>query len=89
MPLWEEYLAGLKSDTADFTNSPSVPGGASAVAAAFLQHFAKPMRWAHLDIASTGWAATERPLDAPGPTGFGVRLLLEWISRRADGGARA
>ncbi len=89
MPLWEEYLADLKSDTADFTNSSLQASGASAVAAAFLQHFAKSMRWAHLDIASTGWTTTERALDARGPTGFGVRLLLEWISRRAGGAARA
>ncbi len=89
MPLWEEYLADLKSDTADFTNSSGSTSGASAVAAAFLQHFAKPLRWAHLDIASTGWTTSERPLDARGPTGFGVRLLLEWISSRAGGGGRA
>ena len=89
MPLWEEYLADLKSDTADLTNSSGSASGGAAVAAAFLQHFAKSMRWAHLDIASTGWTTTDRALETRGPTGYGVRLLLEWVSSRAGAGARA
>ena len=42
------------------------------------------LRWAHLDIASTAWSPAERPHESRGPTGFGARLLLEWISRRAS-----
>jgi leucyl aminopeptidase len=63
-------------------NSGSRDGGA-AIAAAFLARFARGMRWAHLDIASTAWATADRPDQPRGPTGFGVRLLAEWISRRA------
>jgi leucyl aminopeptidase len=82
MPVSEDYAAFLRSDTADFVNSGAREGGAS-IAASFLRHFARGMRWAHLDIASTGWAGTDRPLERRGPTGYGVRLLLEWLSRRA------
>ncbi len=82
MPVSEEYAAFLRSDTADFVNSAAREGGAS-IAASFLWHFARGMRWAHLDIASTAWTTTDRPHERRGPTGYGVRLLLEWLSRRA------
>jgi len=83
MPLGEAYVSGLKSDTADIANSGAREGGAS-LAATFLERFARGFRWAHLDIASTAWSPVERPHEPRGPTGFGVRLLLEWLSRRAS-----
>jgi leucyl aminopeptidase len=82
MPLWEECRAELRSDTADLVNSSGAREGGAVVAAVFLERFARGLRWAHLDIASTAWSPGERPLESRGPTGFGVRLLLEWISRR-------
>jgi leucyl aminopeptidase len=87
-PLWDEYRAELRSDTADFVNSGAREGG-SIIAAKFLEHFARGMRWAHLDIAPTAWSPVERPFEIRGATGYGVRLLLEWLSRRASatGGA--
>jgi leucyl aminopeptidase len=83
MPLWDEYAAEMKGDTADLWNSSGAKEGGAILAAVFLKHFARGMRWAHLDIASTGWSPVERPHEAKGPTGFGVRLMLEWLSRRA------
>jgi leucyl aminopeptidase len=80
MPLWDDYAAELKSDTADLVNS-AAPQGAAILAAVFLKRFARGLRWAHLDIASTGWTVADRPHEPRGPTGFGVRLLLEWLSR--------
>jgi leucyl aminopeptidase len=88
MPLWDEYRSDLRSDTADFTNSSGAREGGAVVAAAFLKHFARGLKWAHLDIASTAWSPTERPHDPRGPTGFGVRLLLDWLSRRSAVEAR-
>jgi len=85
MPLYPEYGAELKSDTADLVNSAVKEGGA-CIAAAFLERFARGMSWAHLDIASTAWAYSERPLESRGPNGFGVRLLLEWLAARARAG---
>ncbi len=84
MPLWEESATELKSDTADLVNATGKPEGGAVIAAGFLRHFARGMRWAHLDIASTAWSPAERPHEGRGPTGFGARLLLEWLSSRAD-----
>jgi leucyl aminopeptidase len=86
LPLGPEYAAELRSDTADLVNSGAAEGAAS-VAAAFLQRFARGLRWAHLDIASTAWAPAERALEGRGPTGWGARLLLEWLRARSASGA--
>ena len=82
MPLFDEYANDLRSDTADLVNSAGQQGGAS-IAASFLRRFARGMVWAHLDISPTGWAPSDRPHESRGPTGFGVRLLSEWLSARA------
>jgi len=82
LPLWDEYAPELRSDTADLVNSAAREGGA-ILGAVFLRHFARDLCWAHLDIASTAWTQQDRPHEGRGPTGFGVRLLLEWIQRRA------
>jgi len=88
MPLWDDYAPEMRSDTADLVNSGAREGGA-CLAAIFLRQFARDLPWAHLDIAGTAWATTERPHEPKGATGYGVRLLLEWLSRRASapGGA--
>jgi len=83
MPLWDDYAPEMRSDTADLVNSGSREGGA-CLAAIFLKQFARDLPWAHLDIAGTAWATTDRPHEPKGATGFGVRLLLEWLSRRAS-----
>jgi leucyl aminopeptidase len=83
MPLWDEYAPEMRGEIADLVNASGTREGGAILAAVFLKHFARGMRWAHLDIASTAWAPTQRPHEPRGPTGFGVRLMLEWISRRA------
>jgi leucyl aminopeptidase len=85
MPMGEHYLAEMRSDTADLLNSNEKREGNASTAASFLQHFARGMRWAHLDIASTGWNHAETALAPKGPNGFGVRLLLHWLAERARG----
>jgi leucyl aminopeptidase len=83
MPLWDDYLAEMKAgDTADLVNSSEKPQGAACTAAAFLEHFAKDMRWAHLDIASTAWTYDSRADSAKGANAFGVRLLVRWLESR-------
>ena len=82
MPVWDEYLAEMKSDTADLVNSNERREGASCTAAAYLKHFVKGRPWAHLDIASTAWNFADVALGPRGANGFGVRLLAEWIVRR-------
>ena len=79
MPLCSEYEHKLSSKIADADNAP---GGPPAITAAlFLQHFTGRLPWAHLDIASTGDAPKDSFEWTEGPTGFGARLLLEWLGR--------
>ncbi len=79
MPLCSEYEHKLSSKIADSDNAP---GGPPAITAAlFLQHFTGGLPWAHLDIASVGDAPKERFEWTEGPTGFGARLLLDWLGQ--------
>ena len=73
-----DYEEKLSSKVADADNAA---GGAGAITAAlFLQHFAGDVPWAHLDIASVGDSPDERYEWTEGPSGFGPRALLEWLS---------
>jgi leucyl aminopeptidase len=87
LPLWEAYEEDMKSDVADLLNSAGTREGGAILGATFLAPFAGRMPWAHLDIAGVGWTDGDRPHAVRGPVGFGVRLLLEWLSRRASNGA--
>jgi leucyl aminopeptidase len=78
MPLDDEYDEVLKSHFADMANVGPRAGGA-ITAAMFLKRFTAKLRWAHLDIAGTGW----RSGTAKGATGRPVPLLTRWILARA------
>jgi leucyl aminopeptidase len=83
MPLFDDYLTRLESLTADLTNSGGRDGGVGT-SAAFLQQFAEGYPWAHLDIAGMSFeerpSATGRPRYLQkGGTGFGVRLLVQFL----------
>lgn len=81
MPLVADYRSATESDIADLRHVPEVsPGGAGSITAAlFLEPFAGDVPWAHLDIAGTGRAEKPSFEIAKGPTGYGARLLLEWL----------
>jgi leucyl aminopeptidase len=77
MPLDDEYRDLIKSTVADVANS----GGRFAgmiTAAKFLQEFVADTPWIHLDIASTAWNEEEKPYLPKGPSGVGVRTLVEF-----------
>jgi leucyl aminopeptidase len=83
MPLYDDYLDALESLTADMTNSGGRFGGVGT-SAIFLKQFAEGYPWVHLDIA--GMSFEERPGTSQRPphlqkggTGFGVRLLLQFL----------
>jgi leucyl aminopeptidase len=78
MPLGEEYADLIKSDIADIKNTGGRYAGAST-AAEFLHVFAEDTPWIHLDIAGTAWSDENRPYMAKGPSGVGVRSILEWV----------
>jgi leucyl aminopeptidase len=74
MPLVKEYNDQLKSKIADITNCGTRYGG-SITAALFLNHFVDEKKpFAHIDIAGPVWD------DKSGATGFGAKLVTEWVS---------
>jgi leucyl aminopeptidase len=79
LPLFEEYKDDLRSDIADMINSAGRMGGA-ITAAMFLREFTGGLPWIHLDIAGTAWAEENKPYMPKGPTGVGVRTLVEIAS---------
>ena len=80
MPLSDTYDRDIDSDIADIKNLGAPGGAASSTAAAqFLQRFVNNVPWAHLDIAGVAWTKKDRPLAGRGASGFGVRLLENWI----------
>lgn len=78
MPLVADYEDHIASKVADADNGPRHAGAISA--ALFLQHFVDGRPWAHVDIASVGDSPNERHEWTTGPTGFGVRMLLRWLT---------
>jgi leucyl aminopeptidase len=82
LPVDREYGEMIRSDIADMKNIGNRLAGA-ITAAMFLKNFADSTPWAHLDIAGTAWLEREKPYMARGATGFGVRLLANFILDRA------
>ena len=82
LPMGEEFDDQIRSDVALVKNTGGREGGAST-AASFLQHWAGDIRWAHLDIAGPAMGAKEVPHLEKGATGFGVRLVTEFLRRHA------
>jgi leucyl aminopeptidase len=78
LPLGDEYYEQIKSDIADIKNTGGRWGGA-ITAAEFLHVFADETPWIHLDIAGMAWYEDTKPYIAKGPSGFGVRSILEWV----------
>ncbi|MDP3893525.1 M17 family metallopeptidase [Nocardioides sp.] len=81
LPLEAAYEEKLSSKVADADNAAGSPGAITA--ALFLQHFVDGLPWAHLDVASVGDSPSESFEWSAGPTGFGSRVLLEWLGSAA------
>lgn len=84
LPLDEDFKEQIRSKVADIKNTGGRPGGAET-AAAFLSNFVGETPWVHLDIAGTAWTQ-EKTVKADylpeGATGFGVRLLYEYLKNQ-------
>jgi leucyl aminopeptidase len=85
MPILPPHEKQIQSVYADVKNSGGRPAGA-CTAAAFLKRFAGKTPWAHLDVAGTAWGDRDEGYKRKGATGYGVRLLVEFLLRRAEGG---
>lgn len=78
MPLWDDYLRAIKSEVADMKNSGGKFGGVGA-SAVFLREFTS-YPWMHVDMAGTALITKEtRPYEPIGATGYGVRLLTDFL----------
>jgi leucyl aminopeptidase len=83
LPIHELQKDALRSEIADMKNSGERWGGAIN-AAVFLSEFVGQTPWVHLDIAGPSVSPKERGYLGKGPTGAGVRTLVELIRQRAQ-----
>jgi leucyl aminopeptidase len=80
MPLTEDYRVAIESDIADVSNIERRGfGGGSIMAALFLSEFVGGRPWAHLDVAGPARAGSDDAEITTGATGYGTRLLLNWL----------
>ncbi|UKN00847.1 leucyl aminopeptidase [Paracrocinitomix mangrovi] len=80
-PFWREYGDEMKSKIADLKNL----GGAEAgmiTAGKFLENFTSSP-YIHLDIAGPSFILSEKGYNPAGGTGTAVRLLVEFLKRKA------
>jgi leucyl aminopeptidase len=78
LPLVREYRDDIKSSIADLKNVGGGDAG-TIIGALFLAEFTDGVPWAHLDIAGPAWADKDMPLSPRGATGYGVRLLVQYL----------
>ena len=82
LPLNEDYMDMIKSEVADMKNIGIGRAAGTITAAAFLRNAINNTPWAHIDIAGVAWtqiATKEKPYNPKGATGFGVRLIVDYL----------
>ena len=81
LPLWDDFHMLNKSDVADVKNIGGRWGGAIS-AAKFLENWVnEDIPWTHLDIAGPAMAHKFSSYSQPYMTGFGVRLLVDYLEK--------
>jgi leucyl aminopeptidase len=85
MPLGEPFDRLIDSPIADMKNVGPREGG-SITAAQFIQRFIENgVRWAHIDMAGKAWSDKPNSTYEKGATGFGVRLLDQYVADVLEG----
>jgi len=81
MPLIDDYQDSLESDIADFNHTADKGdySAGSVTAALFLEKFTGKRKWVHLDVAGPARSESDAGESPKGGTGYGVRLLIDWI----------
>lgn len=82
LPLNQDYMDMIKSDVADMKNVGIGKAAGTITAAAFLKNAIEKTPWTHIDIAGVAWtqgATKEKSYNPKGATGFGVRLILDYL----------
>ncbi|AJW71630.1 leucyl aminopeptidase [Nitrosopumilus adriaticus] len=84
LPLNQNYMDMIKSDVADMKNVGIGRAAGTITAAAFLRNAINDTPWVHFDIAGVAWtqiATKEKSYNPKGATGFGVRLILDYLQK--------
>ena len=82
LPLNQDYMDMIKSDVADMKNIGIGRAAGTITAAAFLRNAIEETPWVHIDIAGVAWTQAgtkEKPYNPKGATGFGVRLVMDYL----------
>jgi leucyl aminopeptidase len=81
LPMLDDYKEYIKSDIADVRNIAGGKGyeAGAITAACFLQNFVEKTPYAHIDIAGPAWSIERKHYIDRGGTGFGVRLLVDFL----------
>jgi leucyl aminopeptidase len=81
MPLVDDYVDSLESDVADLNHAADRRdySAGSVTAALYLEQFVGERKWVHFDIAGPARSESDSGENPKGGTGFGVRLLVDWI----------
>ena len=85
LPLNQDFMDMIKSDVADMKNIGIGRAAGTITAAAFLRNAIEDTPWIHIDIAGVAWtqaATKEKSYNPKGATGFGVRLILDYLQNR-------
>jgi len=82
LPLYKEYEDEMKGDISDLRNVGYKLGryAGTITGGAFLKQFTGKAPWLHIDIAGTSWFDKPRYYTPKGATGFGVRLLADYLT---------
>jgi len=84
LPLNQDYMDMIKSEVADMKNIGIGKAAGTITAAAFLRNAVENTPWVHIDIAGVAWTQTatkEKSYNPKGATGFGVRLILDYLQK--------
>ena len=82
LPLTQDFMDMIKSDVADMKNVGIGRAAGTITAAAFLRNSIGNTPWIHFDIAGVAWtqiATKEKSYNPKGATGFGVRLIVNYL----------
>ncbi len=80
-PFWDEYFEDMKSTIADLKNIGG-PTAGMITAGKFLEHFVEAP-YIHMDIAGPAWLNAASAYRPKGGSGYGVRLLYQFLKNYA------
>ncbi len=92
LPLYEEFKDDLKSDIADYKTlgykSSGIGHAGTIIGGTFLNFFVQGTPYVHIDIAGTAWLDRERDYLSKYATGYGVRLLTNFLEKISNGNGK-